>query len=314
MLGCFSAGSRRSRLLARLAGPVTLALLLSLFSLVCFPHTAHAAHASGGCPPQLVCSTVYTHTSTAANTAFDYTLLDNPVSNNNPNAFIEVTANWNPNGVYTNFDNHQVGVWFDRWAGKWGIFNEDGSSMPIGVSFNVSVTIVADTPENLVQTVTSSNTQGYITFLNLPYLNGYPGATLLVTQNWNPGGNGDVYNPHPIGVWYDPYVNEWTIYNEDRSPLPIGASFNVENTQVDAINTITQVATTANTFGDSTCFNFPYANNPQAGILITHIYSGYFTDVSAVWYDSYLNEWCVFDGSYNSMPIGATFFVSLIAV
>jgi hypothetical protein len=131
---------------------------------------------------------------------------------------------------------------------------------------------------------------------------------LLVTQNWNPGGGGGVYNNHAVGVWYDALAGEWTIYNEDLSALPLGASFNVVNI-TGVTHQVKQVATAANTSGDSTCLSG--YNSSSYVLFVTHVYSGYFTDVAGVWYDAALSENCVFDGSYNAMPLGATFFVTL---
>jgi hypothetical protein len=133
----------------------------------------------------------------------------------------------------------------------------------------------------------------------------------LVTQNWNPGGSRGVYNPNAVGVWYDSALGEWTIYNEDLNSLPMGASFNVSNL-TSVTYQVEQVATNSNTSGDSTCLTegSPY-NSPYDMLFVTHVYSGYFTDVAGVWYDAALNENCVFDGSGNSMPLGATFFVDV---
>ena len=253
---------------------------------------------------------LYVHTTTSANTSGNFTLIDNPDTNNNPNAIVFVTANWNPGGTYTAFDNHQVGVWYDAWAGKWSIFNEDSASMPIGASFNVYALPNSNYGGVFVQTATASNTSGYITYINNAALNGNPAANFLVTQNWNPGGNGGTFNNHAIGVWYDSSVGEWTIYNEDFSNIPNSASFNVVS-MVGVTDAFTQVATSSNTSGDSTCMNSSVLNgNPNALAFITHVYSGYFTDVSAVWYNAYLSKWCIFDGSYNNMPTGAKFFVT----
>lgn len=43
-------------------------------------------------------STLFTHEATAANSISGYTLIDNPLTNDNPNATIFVTQNWNPAG------------------------------------------------------------------------------------------------------------------------------------------------------------------------------------------------------------------------
>lgn len=294
-------GSRMGRPVLRMGGVIGVALLLALGSLLVGARPAFA----GGSGAYL-----YAHTATGANTLGDFTLLDNPVSNNNPNALVFVTANWNPGGTYTGFDSHLVGVWYDSAASKWGIFNEDGTSMPVGASFNIYVLPGSISNTVFVQTTTTTNTSGYITFINNAGLNGNSSANFLVTQNWNPGGSGGTYNNHAIGVWYDSYVGEWTIYNEDGSAIPNGASFNVVS-MVGVTDAMTQVATSSNTTGDSTCINSTASNgNPNELVFITHVYSGYFTDPSAVWYNASLGEWCVFDGLFHNMPTGASFFVT----
>lgn len=294
-------GSQLSQSVFRIVGIVGMALLLALGGLV---SSVHPAFASGSG------AYLYVHTATSANTAGDYTLLDNPVSDNNPNALVFVTANWNPHGTYTGFDGHQTGVWYDTFAGKWGIFNEDATSMVVGAAFNVYVLPSVSPNTVFVQTATTANISGDLTFINNAGLNGNPSANFLVTQNWNPGGSGGIYNNHAIGVWYDSSVGEWTIYNDDASAMTVGASFNVVS-MVGVTNALTQVATSANSSGDSTCINSAVSNgNPNELVFITHVYSGFFGDVAAVWYNASLSEWCVFDGAFHTMPTGATFFVT----
>jgi len=55
--------------------------------------------------------------------------------------------------------------------------------------------------------------------------NGNPRALLFVTPNWNPPGSGGVYNNHSIGVWFN--GSRWEVFNQDFSPIPNGASFNI---------------------------------------------------------------------------------------
>ncbi len=304
----------RSRFFPQMSLGLMLGLILTLGSWA----SVHPAFASGGGGSGSGGYDSFVQTTTTANTAGSFTYLDDSLTNNNPNAVIMVTANWNPNGVYTGIDNHLVGVMYITayvpWKGiegTWAIFNEDGSPMPIGVSFNV---IVSQNQGNgaYVLTATSANTSGYIMYINEPDLNDNPAASFQVTQNGGMSGiiGGGNYNNHAIGVWYDSSVGEWTIYNEDRSPIPYGTSFNVQHSSY-----ITQVATASNTSGDSTCLQLGISLNST--LLVTHEYSGYltanhgyFTDVAAVWYNEALQEWCIFDGSYNAMPIGETFFVT----
>jgi hypothetical protein len=308
MVHWHSTGKRERRIVAGIArGILMLALVFALSSLF---GGGHLVFASGSG------AYLYVHTSTNSNSNGDYTLLDNPVTNNNPSAVVFVTANWNPGGVHTNFDNRNVGVWYDAWAGKWGIFNEDGSSMPIGASFNVYALPTVSYYGILIQTVTGANTlAGYITVIDDANLNGNPSASFLVTQDWNPGGGGGVYNNHAIGAWYDSALSKWTIYNEDRTALPASASFNVVTT-TGVSDAFTQVATSSNTSGDSTYTNdspWNLLNNNPAGLaFVTHIYGSsgpYMTDPTAVWYNSYTGRWGVFDSTYANMPVGNSFFV-----
>ncbi|HLG78861.1 MAG TPA: hypothetical protein VKX46_20795 [Ktedonobacteraceae bacterium] len=175
----------RSRFFPQMSLGLMLGLILTLGSWA----SVHPAFASGGGGSGSGGYDSFVQTTTTANTAGSFTYLDDSLTNNNPNAVIMVTANWNPNGVYTGIDNHLVGVMYITayvpWKGiegTWAIFNEDGSPMPIGVSFNV---IVSQNQGNgaYVLTATSANTSGYIMYINEPDLNDNPAASFQVTQN-----------------------------------------------------------------------------------------------------------------------------------
>lgn len=87
-------------------------------------------------------------------------------------------------------------------------------------TFNVSILFPRD---NLfVHTADAASTVDNSTQLNHPFANGNPAAAILVTQNWNPGGGGGVYDDHPIEVWYDEFSGRWAIFNQDLADMPIG--------------------------------------------------------------------------------------------
>ncbi len=77
-----------------------------------------------------------------------------------------------------------------------------------------------------VHRATPQNTFANSTYLDHPLTNDNPNAVLSVTQNWNPGGDGGIYNDHPVGVWYDANARRWAIFNQDRAAMRDGASFN----------------------------------------------------------------------------------------
>jgi hypothetical protein len=163
---------------------------------------------------------VYRHAATASNIHGDYTVLDNSVTNNDPNAVVEVTQDFT--GVY---DPHEVGVFYI--FGHWAIFNEDGAAMPAGATFDLSVGYASSTAFQQVylHTATTSNTNAHITYPSAAVFTN-PYLLPRVTQVWNSNGVcGCVSNPHAVGVWYDPGAGRWSVYNVDRAPMPVGAAF-----------------------------------------------------------------------------------------
>ena len=141
--------------------------------------------------------------------------------NNNQNATLLVTQNWNPGGNGGVFNAHPIGVAFNN--GSWTIFNEDGAAMTPQATFNVYVLSASNS--TFVQTASATNMQNGTTAIDNALINGDQNAIILVTQNWNPGSGSGVYNNHPVGVAFD--GTHWNIVNEDQTPIPQGASFNV---------------------------------------------------------------------------------------
>jgi hypothetical protein len=85
---------------------------------------------------------VFVHTATAVNTGANVTVIDNALTNGNPNALILATPNYNPGGTGGGVSaNFPLGVGYDSGIGKWVIFNQGGgsSAMPAGAAFNVYV-------------------------------------------------------------------------------------------------------------------------------------------------------------------------------
>lgn len=204
-----------------------------------------------------------------------------------------VTPNWSPGAecgcVY---DSVPVGVWYDSSNSKWGIFQENSSTMPAGASFNVLV--MPSTSANVfVQTATAGNSAGDTTYINNSSTNGAPGAVLQATQVWNPGGVGGVYNDHPVGVWYD--GSGWAVFQEDTSSMTSGASFNVlvGTTGTGGGKATTSKATSSNRSGDTTYVNSSVTNgDSNAFVLDTPNWNPkgvggtYDSSVTGVWYNA----------------------------
>ena len=102
--------------------------------------TATATPTATSTTPPSGLGTKFVHKATAANIILNWTDINNPLTNNNPNAIVLVTPNWNPDGGSDGvYDNASIGVWYDYSNNKWSIFNQDKSAMPVNASFNVLI-------------------------------------------------------------------------------------------------------------------------------------------------------------------------------
>lgn len=170
---------------------------------------------------------VFVHTATDANTPDDFTqftIIDHPLLNGDSDAseIISIMPLWQ--GVY--LDKH-VGVYFDPSIGKWTIFTEDGSPMPVGAAFNVHVVRNSQTAfRHRAEAATIVETSK--TVLDHPLLNDSPGAQMIVTRNWSYSSG--VYNNNPIGVEYDGTSGRWRIVLTNGAAMPEGAGFNIQVT------------------------------------------------------------------------------------
>jgi hypothetical protein len=177
-------------------------------------------------PPGQVGGSVFVHTSTAASTAGDYTLIDSPATNGKPTARLMVTQNWNPGGTGGRYNPHNVGVWYDTAAGKWGIFNEDKAAMPVGVSFNVMAGSTASNgAESALMQASTGNLSGDTVFIHDAQTTGNPNNVTFATQNWNPGGTGGTYSNEQTGVWYD--GAQEGVFSQDGSAPPLHSAYNL---------------------------------------------------------------------------------------
>jgi len=233
----------------------------------------------------------FVHVARWDNLSNDSTYIDHYLTNDNPNAIIFVTQNWNPGGVGGTYNAHPVGVWYNSSQGKWAIFNEDQANMVEGTAFTV---LIPEPGANVfVHEVTDAGLLW--TQIDHPLTNGNPDAMLFVTQNWNPGGGTGVYNAHPIGVSYDPgSAQKWQINVPVIEFLPVGAAFNV--LVLDASpNAFVHRVTAGNSADNYTYIDHPLTNNnPNALLLVTNRGFSWLRTVG-VWYDSITGQWAVFD-------------------
>jgi hypothetical protein len=91
-------------------------------------------------------SATFIHHAGSLNTAGNYTYLDNPLTNGEPDAVLSVTQNWNPGGGRGVYNDHPIDAVYDAKLEKWAVFNRDGAPMPRGAAFNIAVPADANEP------------------------------------------------------------------------------------------------------------------------------------------------------------------------
>ncbi|MFN2291481.1 MAG: hypothetical protein ACK2UC_09860 [Anaerolineae bacterium] len=254
----------------------------------------------------------FTHVATAGNSSGNSTYVDQPYLNGEPNAVALVTQNWNPGGQGGTYNDRPVGVWYDGLAEAWAVFNQDAGNMPDGAAFNLLVPNMD--AGVLVHQATATNITNNSSFMDHPLLDNEPEAIVMVTQNWNPGGEGGTYNSHPVGVWYNDLSGQWAVFNQDEVDMPVGADFNVF-VPLPGPNVFVHEATAGNSSGNSTYLDHPLLNNrPSAKVLVTQNWnpggglSGvYNPHVVGVWYSGASDQWAIFNQDGATMPDGASF-------
>jgi hypothetical protein len=166
----------------------------------------------------------FVHRATDENSRGDYTYLDHPSINGDPDAVVLVVPDPDRGNAGGGAYDHNIGVWYEPGERKWAVFNQDLAAVPAGSAFEV---VVPPAEEGFVHRAAPPNTVGNATYLDNPLVNGEPDAEVSVTQNWNPGGGNGVYNDHPVGVRYEEDEKRWAVYNRDEAQIRDRAAFNV---------------------------------------------------------------------------------------
>lgn len=161
-----------------------------------------SANAKNANPLKFADEASFIHRSMDKNSRSDYTYIDAPRLNGDPDAVVLAAPTPDRERTGDTTYAHNIGVWYTSVAKKWAIYNQDQLAMSSGETFEVTV---PRPRESFVRRATPSNTTSNSTYLDNPLTNGDPAVVLSVTQNWNPGGRG-VYNDHALGVHYAGYA------------------------------------------------------------------------------------------------------------
>jgi hypothetical protein len=174
---------------------------------------------------------------------------------------------------------------------------------------NPTATPAPSAPSSFVWTAASSNITSNWTIIDNANTNGYPSAILLVTPRYEPN---DVYDDHPIGVWY--YAGKWTIFHQDHSAMIPGASFNVRVFSASAA-VFTWVADSSSIQNNWTNISISLTPGGAADeLVVTPIYNPhniYDNHPIGVWWTG--SNWTIFNQDKVAMPVNAAFNVIAVA-
>lgn len=233
------------------------------------------------------------------------TKIDHPYLNNNPNALIYVTQNWNPGGGSGVYNIKKISTYYN--GTKWTIYNEDNSPMTENSKYNVYL----GSPY-FVHKSDSGNISTNLTYFDNPLISRDDNAFIFALHNWNPFGSGTFIHNKVLGVYR--YVdNTWGIFNQDQTAMPANAYFNVAFAPNDG-SAFLHSTESGNITANYTTIDNPLLNNkPDARILVQQRYiSSYNNKNVGVWYKASENKWTIFNEDVSSMQTGKHFNVWLV--
>lgn len=247
----------------------------------------------------------FLHTAVSGSIQGSTTKINHAALNNNPDAIIYVTQNWNGGGSSGVYNTQNVSTYYN--GTQWTIYNEDnGVGMVENSKYNVYIG-----SSSFVHHTSSDNISADLTQFDNPLVNRDPDALVFALHNWNPFGTGTITHDKTLGVYYG--ANSWGVFNQDMTAMPENIYFNI------AIAPKTDSAflhntTTSNISANYTTIDNPLLNgNPNAKILVQQQFVGSRNNVNVgLWYSGGSSKWTIFNEDHSTMAEGKDFNVWLL--
>jgi hypothetical protein len=87
---------------------------------------------------------------------------------------------------------------------------------------------------SFIHRATEENSRGDYTYISDPSIDGHPNAIVLISPISDQKTSGSTSYDHNIGVWYEGGAQKWAIFNQDRSAVSAGSTFEVVVPQASA--------------------------------------------------------------------------------
>lgn len=131
----------------------------------------------------------------------------------------------------------------------------------------IIITFCSHAQQELTLNTVPANITSSQALINLPELNGNPGAIIVAT----PQGNTATLNTHPLGAWY--YSGKWYLFNTDFAPMLVGLTYKIKYFLTAGTNEFLHLVTQQNLGADGSYIDNPALNNKpniQFTILQNH--------------------------------------------
>lgn len=178
------------------------------------------------------------------------------------------------------------------------VFTRDIQTTKINTNTVATIATAMKVPEVFEITATQANTNGHIIKIDNSLTNNNPNVVVFATQKF---GN---YNANEIGVWYN--GSAWTVFNQNRQPIPLGSKFNILAFESPASGVFTHTTDASNTKGHITTLDNSYTNGKGEIIaVVTQQFGKYNTSPIGLWWTN--GKWTIFNQNMSPMPIGTKF-------
>ncbi len=244
----------------------------------------------------------FVHVAKASNMSSNATIIDNPLTNGQPNINLIVSHCWDCN-ENIGMDNNKVsGVFYDQNLSKWMIYNEDLSYMIENTAYFV---YVASNDYSFRYEIGTSPGTYYSIFSN-PITDGMPNNAMVTTNVYQ-----STYNNANSGFFYDASLSKWAIFDEGYNNIPSDANYSIAVGGEPGIDSYIHTSTAETLSGECTRLDHPSLDGkPDSKMVFTHLYneSGIFIDIPlTAYYNNPSGKWFLCNEDLSAMPVEVSF-------
>jgi hypothetical protein len=233
--------------------------------------------------------------------------INNASVNGLPSHYLQVTSNWNPDGLAGVYDNHPVGILYQSALSRWLLRHEDLAVFPNDARYNMFSPAYGTGQYKHV--VTAANIAGDATTLNDAGLNNQPNRIVLATRD-SLDPNATIYDDlHPFGAFYFAFggPGSWFVSHLDGVAMGAGGSYHIY-WQEPSANAFVHTATAGNSTSNFTIIDHPLLNGSAcARFQVTQGIGGSTFNAHQIGVFNLSDRWAIFNQDSSAIPLGTQF-------